>query len=180
MKTAKSKKSTTKTKAHLVFHCRNVQCCETCGEISIQNGNVFYNPYRHLCACIADGNDTILLDIYRNFMKQKDQGLDQRTLTQLVAKITPRSKAMNDYIKLGMKNLPFKFVKNATFWTLPKHSEHFARLTIRKTMIKLTEFLERKILVQLQSAEREAILHDGWPFGGVQYIVVFASYFLTK
>lgn len=74
---------------------------------------------------------------------------------------------MNEYNELiVVNNLPFTIVEDANFQKISKHSKHFARSTIRKTMIKVKELVEKRILVQLHSARCGAISHDGWTYRG--------------
>lgn len=159
---------------HHVFLCPNEHCREPNREIYCQKNKGFCNPARHLRACLADGDDGTLIDMYNDAKKRKtDFGVEE----YFKSKVTPRVKAIYAYLLLIiMHNMPLSIVEMQNVRNFSKYTEKFSRATLRKVILKLTELVEQRISRELKAAHVGTILHDGWSYGGVHYIGLFASY----
>lgn len=177
VKSVKTKSSNVTHRPHLIFRCPNPNCKEPNREIQCQKGKGFYNPYRHLKACLTEGDETLLQSMYETRLKQNDKAPYTEGLTTFFSKVSPKSVAIHAYITLiVMESLPLAIVENTNVRNFSKHKDVFARATIRKVLFKLTELVEKRIAKEMQASRVGAILHDGWTCGGIHYIGLFASY----
>eukprot|EP00171_Calliarthron_tuberculosum_P001364 IDg1364t1 len=170
---------TVATKTYLMFHCPKPGCKNPI--VAFQDKTGFKNPFCHLKACYARGQNA---------------GQQEETLRKMVAEarekrdreggtirshfssstISPYEKTINAYIRLVvLKSLPMSIAEDPEFRRFSRHDSTVTRKTLIAVIYNLVELVEKRIAFEMKDTVG-AVLHDGWSCNDTHFVGVIASY----
>lgn len=167
-----------KNVSHFVFGCPLNDNCKCGGSVSFEKSTGYTNPFKHLVACVSDGDVNHLYTIYQTALSERRRGgiTSHAQLFQNYRSATEKEKAMYAYINLVTElSLPVSFVTNRTARSCMKFKSNFSAKYFKEILFALTELVEREI-GRTMADTTGAILHDGWTNCGTHYFGVCASF----
>ncbi len=133
---------------HLVFACPLRDKCKSSGTLSFEKGTGFTNPFKHLVACVSDGDENHLYKMYEKALAEQRRAriMNHAELFPIVYTATEREKAMHAYITLITKlSLPVSSVINSVFRSHMKYKCEFGKNYFKEVLFTLTELVENKL-----------------------------------
>ncbi len=135
------------TREYINHSCLRSEKCQGGGAFKFVKGSRFTNPFNHINSCIANGNRETLLELYHTERRNRRNG--SQFLLSLNA--TDSERAKHSYlILIKSQSLPLSTVQEPGFRSLSKFVVAFYHQTLRRTILKLVEVVDAKIIHDLK------------------------------
>lgn len=172
---------------YLIYKCPNTACKESEGRLKVKDKTGLGNIFKHLQTCLCGGqNESAKVELEKIYKDKKSKSRNAITpwfttstgeLAYKRGTLNFKEKELYKWIKMIVfKNWPLASVEDSDYRSFGETENSFSKKTVKDVIIVMARLVVEKISVEMKTATRGAIIHDGWSKFGRHYVCLFATY----